>query len=32
MKFGDQTKVENYFGHNTNPNIIVNDVYNLIGA
>ena len=32
MKFGDQTKVENYFGINTNPNIIVNDVFNLIGA
>ena len=32
MKFGDQTKVENYFGINNNQNIIVNDVFNLIGA
>ena len=32
LKFGDQTKVENFFGMNTNPNVIVNDVYNLIGA
>ena len=32
MKFGDQRTVENFFGINKNPNIIVNDVFNLIGA
>ena len=28
----DQTKIENTFGHQINPVIIVNDVKNLIGA
>ena len=32
LKFGDQTKVETYFGNNSHPSIIVNDVFNLIGA
>ena len=32
LKFGDQTKVGDFFGINKTPNIIVNDVYNLIGA
>ena len=32
LKFGDQRKVSDFFGMNKNPNIIVNDVFNLIGA
>ena len=32
LKFGDQKTVGDFFGINKNPNIIVNDVYNLIGA
>ena len=32
LKYGDQTKVEDYFKHNSTPKIIVNDVHELIGA
>ena len=32
LKFGDQRKVSEVFGLNSHPNIIVNDVFNLIGA
>ena len=32
MKFGDQRTVEQFFGFNTAPKIIVNDVHSLIGA
>ena len=32
LKFGDQRKVSDFFGMIKNPNIIVNDVFNLIGA
>lgn len=32
LKFGDQTKVENFFKNVNNPKVVVNDVNNLIGA
>ena len=32
LKYGDQTKVEEYFKHNSTPKIIVNDVNEVIGA
>ena len=32
LKFGDNTKIGQYFQTNLNPKIIVNDVHNLIGA
>ena len=32
LKYGDQTKVEEYFKNNSAPKIIVNDVHELIGA
>ena len=32
LKFGDQTKVEDFFKNITNPKVVVNDVNNLIGA
>ena len=32
INFDSQTKVEDFFKYNSFPNIIVNDVNNLIGA
>ena len=32
LKFGDQTKVENFFKNVNNPKVVVNDVNNLISA
>lgn len=30
LKFGDKRKIGDFFGINKNPNIIVNDIYNLV--
>ena len=32
VKFGDNTKIEDFFKNTTSPKIVVNDVNNLIGA
>ena len=32
LKFGDTTKIENFFKGISNPKVVVNDVNNLIGA
>ena len=32
LKFGDNTKIENFFKGISNPKVVVNDVNNLIGA
>ena len=32
LKFGDNTKIENFFKNMINPKVVVNDTHNLIGA